>query len=351
MNVDNDMSINETRQMLPFRTVAAMVNATCNLNCPHCDLPNSYKKYNGALSPKQWKNLIESIIEKLSPEVIAVSATEPLLNKGVRSKTLAILETASAQNTKCGIVTNGTFLREFFNEMPTDLKIDYLDVSVEGYGAIDDAMRGEGHFSSINQALRSLNWNIKTENLFISTCLNSFNSKPNDLRKHLNWVKSISDTPRAALLFMYNNEHTSSELRLTQSMILDILEVAVEAAEDFKDLFIEVFPYSIPNLEQFIESDILPGPDKLMRDSNGILVGHVAGNLYIRYVTPLDLVKYHLRISPEGHILKPEGIESKDYLSFSYGDFISEDWSIIWENIMNDFEKRKKEAFEFTVLN
>ena len=281
------------------------------------------------------------VARELAPKVIAVSAKEPLLPTDGRAKTLAVLKTAIVEGIECGVVTNGVFLDAFLAELDAGAKIDFLDVSVDGYGATDDAIRGSGHFEHVNRLLRVLPWHEKVRRMFISTCLNRLNAQPKELKRHLDWIRELSDAPRAALLFMYCNEHNDSSLRLTRGMALDALEIAVQAADGFDELFIEVFPNSVPEMQEFMDKGLLPSWNKLVRDEKGMLVGHVAGNLFARYVTNFDLVKYHLRISPEGHALKPEGIEAENYLSYSYGDLVRQDWAEIHSRIGDDLQFRK----------
>ena len=84
----------------------------------------------------------------------------------------------------------------------------------------------------------------------------------------------------------------------------------------------------------------------MFRDEDGVLCGHVANNLFIRYVTPMDLIRYHLRISPEGMILTPNGIEQPDYAQGNLGDIVNEDFSIIQNRIEDSLIEQKNKIHQ-----
>ena len=119
---------------------------------------------------------------------------------------------------------------------------------------------------------------------------------------------------------LYPNHNVSPELSLKADDIKRVIDYAVSVSPKFDNIFLEVFPGSVPNLLELVEDGILPGSGNVIRDNAGMLCGHIADNLFIRYLTPVDLIQYHMRISPEGLILSPEGFESPEYGNGNFGN-------------------------------
>jgi len=322
------------------RTLNLIVNTECGMKCPHCDLPVKYNNHSNHLDEKQWQSILENILPVIKPEVVSISAREPLYNSASREKTKAIIDIAKKHDIRTGFVTNGMKLKKFYNEVGPQFQTDFMDISIDGSKEVDNAIRGVDHFGIVEQFLQSGIYKKHVETLFISTVLTSFNSNLPQLKSFQSWLENILEKPNWALLLLYQNHNVSPELSLKADDIKRVIDYAVSVSPKFDNIFLEVFPGSVPNLLELVEDGILPGSGNVIRDNAGMLCGHIAENLFIRYLTPVDLIQYHMRISPEGLILSPEGFESPEYGNGNFGDIKLDTLQDILKTINKQVENR-----------
>ncbi len=322
------------------RTLSLMINTECGMQCPHCDLPVKYNNNSKHLDGKQWQSILENILPAIKPEVVAIAAREPLFNSASREKTKAIIDLSKKHDIRTGFVTNGMNLEKFYNEVGPQFQTDFMDISIDGSKEVDNAIRGVDHFGIVEQFLKSGIYKKHVETLFISTVLSTFNSNLPQLASFQSWLENILEKPNWALLLLYPNHNVSQELSLKADDIKRVIDYAVSVSTKFDNIFLEVFPGSVPNLLELVEDGILPGSGNVIRDNAEMLCGYIAENLFIRYLTPVDLVQYHMRISPEGLILSPEGFESPEYSNGNFGNLKSDSLQRILKNISKQAEKR-----------
>lgn len=291
------------------------------------------------MSPLEWASLLNKLIPIIRPSVVSVAAMEPLL-KADQGRTLAILQTASRQNIPCGFVSNGIYAEQFFQQHGQDLSIDFMDISVDGPPEIDARVRGENHFGIVNQFLRSGTYKHSVNKVYISCVLTQWNCVHETLTRFLSWVKEVLEEPRLVLLLLYPNEHVDRSLLLQDESFLRVIDILVQESVAFDDIFIELFPSSLPGLAHLVERGILPSESQLARDEAGMLWGHIAENLYVRFENLVDLELYHVRISPEGYAIPPENLERANYLDGAYGNLLQEDWSVVSSRILQQSRNR-----------
>ncbi len=322
-----------------IKTVNIMVNNECNLRCPHCDLPATYNKYNKDLSAEAWGKLLDNLLPRIKPNVLAVASREPLL-PGSQEKTAAIMKAGERQkiNSK-GFVTNGYFAREFWQKYP-DLRVNYMDISVDGPAEINQRTRGPKHFHIVERFIKSRIYQDNIEKVFISTALTKWTAPKEILSNFLNWIIGSQEEPRLVLLVLYPNENVNKELYIEDTDFLKIIDLLVKESRNFEDLFLDMFPSSLPGLSKMMEKGILPKGKDFVRDNSGMLYGHIDGNLYIRIENRIGLQKYHLRISPEGHVLPVHSIAKQDYLSGSCGSLIEETWDVIQDRTISGLHEK-----------
>jgi len=191
--------------------------------------------------------------------------------------------------------------------------LDYLDVSLEGPKEIDDRIRGNGHFEKVMATISDDRLLKVTEKFFISLTLNAWNCSVDVMRKFIDWMLETFDEPRLAVLVLYPNVNVPTDLWLTDEQFLRSLEVLLSASDKFADIFIDVFTGSIPGIRDIIKKGDLPGSDELLRDRTGMLWGHVGENLYVRYENVRDLMRFQVRVTPEGRLIMPRDLEKMDY--------------------------------------
>ncbi len=301
------------------RTFSIMVNTACGRACRHCSLPRHYRRSVHPLSPSQWAELLDHWITVLRPRVVSLAAREPL-HPDSWDRTAAILRTAKQRRCVAGLVTNGDYAEKFFREGPDCLRLDFLDVSIEGLRAVDDRIRGAGHFDIVEKLIRGRAWASRTRKLLLSFTLNAWNAKPSHLRRFLEWASAAMERPRLVVLVTHINERVAPDLALSDAAFLRALDILVPMSAKFDEIFLDVFPTSLAGLARLTADRTLPGEPETLRDDSGLLWGHVAERLFVRYQNKRDLARYHLRISPEGWAIRPEAVECMDYLESSYGN-------------------------------
>ena len=321
----------------PFRTASIMVNRVCNLKCRHCDIPEKYKARGRMLSADQWVEVIRKLDEMLDLELVAVSAREPLMPGATRKKTLKIVQASKELGKIGGIVTNGTYLKNALPEFSASrLVLDYLDVSLEGPKEIDDRIRGNGHFEKVMAAINDDRLLEVTEKFFISLTLNAWNCPVDVMHKFIDWMLGAFEEPRLAVLVLYPNVNVPTDMWLTDEQFLRSLEVLLSASDKFADIFIDVFPGSIPGLRDIIEKGYLPGSDELLRDRTGMLWGLVGENLYVRYENIRDLMRYQVRVTPGGRLIMPRDLEKVDYGRYTRSAVLSDGFESTLNQVLQE---------------
>lgn len=324
---------------MSIKTINIMVNNECNLKCPHCDLPSQYKNYGKDLSIKEWNYLLDKLLPIIKPRILAVASREPLLLNS-QEKTASIMKTAERHQVPCkGFVTNGYFVKDFWQKNP-DLKVSYMDISVDGPPEINQITRGPKHFSLVEDFLKTRSHKSNIEKVFISTALTKWTAPKEPLSRFLSWVKGTMKVPRLVLLVLYPNQNVDKTLHMEDDDLLKILDLLISESRNFEDLFLDMFPSSLPGLAMLMEQGIFPKGDEFIRDDSGMLYGHIAENLYIRIENLAELEKYHMRISPEGDIIPVSSIGRHDYLADSHGNLMKEDWKAIQDHTSFQFSTK-----------
>ena len=322
-----------------FRTLSLTINTECGMRCPHCDLPVYSRASTDHLSSDGWAALLDRVLPIIQPEVVALAAREPLFDSRTREITRRVLRTARNYGIRCGLVSNGINSNKFFKEMDSPFRFDYMDLSLEGTKEVDGILRGAAHFEMIERFFDQAEYKRHVDALYLSTTLTAANSSKKQLNEYFSWVLDHMDEPNLALLLLYPNHNVPKTLALNSKDVERIVQLASAVSPRFKNIFLEVFPGSVPNLCQLIEDGVLPGGDEVLRDNAGVLCGYVAEDLMIRYITPYDLLKYHLRISPEGIAMSSGGVEDSDYLKSNYGNLLLEDLSVVRGRIVTELEQ------------
>ncbi len=308
----------------PFRTASLMVNRVCGLKCPHCDIPEHYIGGRKMLSPERWVEVIRTLDKKLDLELVAVSAREPLMPGATRKKTLKALQTAKELGKIAGIVTNGLYLINALSDFHSSgIILDYLDVSLEGPKEIDARVRGPKHFDRVMAAISDKRLMQVTNKFFISFTLNAWNCSPDILHTFIDWMIETFDKPRIAVLLLYPNVNVPQDLWLKDEQFIEALEIFLKASPGFADIFIDAFPGCMPGFHNIIEKGYLPGNDELLRDNTGMLWGYIGENLYVRYENMPDLMRYQVRITPEGRLIMPRDLEKADYAHYAGASVLS----------------------------
>lgn len=109
---------------------------TCNLKCMHCYADSDSKKYEGELSTKEAKALINDFHEFRVP-VILFSGGEPLL----REDLFELIEHAGNCKIRSTISTNGTLIDKDVARRIKQSGVGYVGISLDGIGYKHDEFR------------------------------------------------------------------------------------------------------------------------------------------------------------------------------------------------------------------
>jgi putative heme d1 biosynthesis radical SAM protein NirJ1 len=110
----------------------------CNLHCIHCYADSDDKIYKGELTTEEAKKFITDLSEFKIP-VLLFSGGEPLIRKdlfelGLYAKKLGI---------RIVISTNGTLITPDNAKKIRETGFDYVGISLDGIGAVNDKFRGK----------------------------------------------------------------------------------------------------------------------------------------------------------------------------------------------------------------
>ncbi|MFT5874934.1 MAG: putative heme d1 biosynthesis radical SAM protein NirJ1 [Clostridium sp.] len=142
---------------------------TCNLKCMHCYANSDGKKYEGELSTKEAKSLIDDFNEFKVP-VILFSGGEPLL----RGDLFELIEHATNRKIRSTISTNGTLIDKEVARRIKQSKVGYVGISLDGIGykhdefrrtkgCFDKALNGIENCKKVNQKV-GLRFTINSHN-------------------------------------------------------------------------------------------------------------------------------------------------------------------------------------------
>ncbi len=133
---------------LPPETVNIYPTFRCNLRCRMCF--EKYATFENEIGIKDWCRII-SEIKRFKPR-IHISGGEPFLY----SEIIPLIEYIKKNHLFLHITTNGTYLKNFADEI-TRLKVNQIDISIDGPEEIHDKIRGvKGSFKEIIWGLEEL---------------------------------------------------------------------------------------------------------------------------------------------------------------------------------------------------
>ena len=126
-----------------LRYLELQVIDACNLRCKHCYVADNARN---ELSPRQVRTILAEF-EEMQGLRVMITGGEPLLHSGFEE----INEMLPDFFIRKVLFTNGTLLKK---SLLKSLKMDEIQISIDGLEQSHDAMRGNGMFERSMQALR-----------------------------------------------------------------------------------------------------------------------------------------------------------------------------------------------------
>jgi radical SAM protein with 4Fe4S-binding SPASM domain len=119
----------------PFTFVQWLATNNCNLHCPYCEA-SAGKAAKNELTTEEVNRLIDDL-SHMGVKRLLISGGEPLL----RSDLMEIMAYASLRHLELGLVTNGFFVEEQWNELQRFKYFLYF-TSIDGIPEYNNRMRG-----------------------------------------------------------------------------------------------------------------------------------------------------------------------------------------------------------------
>lgn len=310
----------------PLETLSVETNSRCPLRCKYCYLnerPDTEPVSLGKLSPF----LLDAI--EVGTRRIAFVGKEPFYDDRAM-RLMSILDAHPLRHAfEMGVVTNGLMVNRFLDGL-ADLRLDYLDVSIDAQAGVNNQFRGKGAYEGAANAIHSLS-NLPDIVLIVASVLHKFNL--NQLDPFLAEMQALG-----ALNF-----HFGPVFELTSEGLLSGLEL--QTADLFDPVMDRLIPASrglaqgqivvevpVKHSWQAIASGVF-GLEDLQLDASGFLYWQPepdAPFFYKVYLLPQDCWRW-ARITADGHYLGAlRQAAQRDYFTYAAGHIESENFATLW---------------------
>jgi len=173
----------------------------CNFNCQYCRLP----EFNPVveLSTEKVFSIIKQL-KLLGTKRIQYGGGEVLLRNDIGK----IIHFCKANGIHCAVLTNGALFRDRLDDIKN---IDLVKISFDGPKKIHDALRQQGAFDKVMEAVElAKQHNIK---IAFNTTLTSYNLE------HINFILNISKKFRVPVVFQMVNSYLAGEKDISKIKI------------------------------------------------------------------------------------------------------------------------------------
>lgn len=292
------VSLSELAEALPPLLVID-VNDVCASRCLHC----SY----GQLREERLLPL-ERVLEALEEahqygcRVLTVAAREPF-HPGARERTRAVLEQAARLGfDSVAAITSARFLDAGHDFLARHgLRLDSLDVSVDGQGALHDRIRGVAEWSFVEERLHREAYRDITDNLCCSVTLQRDNVDA--VIPLLDWLAEGERVDGVLIAAVSSVGHARRESALQPGRFTTFLH-ALEAwhrrcRPDDMEVALELTPDSVPEICELVESGVLR-PEQVRLTDQGMPLLELESGLRIRVMAGLFSLGRVLRIGAGG---------------------------------------------------
>lgn len=312
------------------KQVEVGIGNTCGLQCKQCFLGYEAGQMNDSLIP--MPRLLETLTEfinDLGTRIICATDRDAL-TPGRSIPLFEHLQELRSIHTdlKFGGVTNGLAIHKFADDLAR-IKLDYLDISIDGMQEEHDAMRGLGTFNVTIENLRIAVKRQIAERIMVSTTLTRFNAQSIiDLICSLSTKEQVQWFNVAPLMAVKMQEY-----QLGKSDIPNFLDDLFEKLAWLNPakpvtIYLEVPSYGGAFLPSLIESRWLV-PEEIRQDSYGHLYQEICVNDLIKVVLRPELIpeywRHTLRISADGFVIGGcEPLTQSNYHQFAIGNIKDE---------------------------
>jgi MoaA/NifB/PqqE/SkfB family radical SAM enzyme len=313
------------------------IGNTCGLECQHCFLGYSSGPMIRELTPlPQLMEATTKIVQSLGTRVVCVSDRDALTPK--RSlpyfKHLSQLR-QQYPDIKFGGITNGLAIHQYVDEL-RKIKLDFLDISIDGSRYEHEQMRGLGKFDLVLQNLRLALKGAIAERIMVATTLTRLNDDSVIrlitqliLDEGVQWF----DVSPLMAVKMKNYQLRENDLVGFLESLTRIL-TPIQPPQ-MVTIFVEIPTYAASLLPSLIDKGWLI-PSQMRQDRYGHLYQDITINDTITLTLRPELIseywRHTLRITADGYVVGGcESLVDKDYASVAVGNIQSESIASIYQ--------------------
>ncbi|WP_392534740.1 radical SAM protein [Nostoc sp. C117] len=316
------------------------IGNVCGLECEHCFLGYDSGATISQLIPMSaLLDTVTYMVEKLGTRMIAVVDRDALTPK----RSIPFFEhTAKLRkeypDIKFGGVTNGLAIDRYANDLER-IKLDYLDISMEGLGDEHDKLRGKGNFDLVLKNLRIALKKQLAEKVIVATTLHRFNHDSIIRMIHQLILEDGVQWFDIGLLMAVKMQ----QYQLQQRDIVEFLDSLSQSLVSVKvsqtvTILVEICAYCAAFIPSLIDSGWLI-PEQIRQDKYGHLYQNVRVNDSITITLRPELIpeywRHTLRISSDGYVVGGcEPLTQKDYTKLAVGNIQIESIQEIYRRVL-----------------
>ncbi|MGG6242151.1 radical SAM protein [Nodosilinea sp. AN01ver1] len=313
------------------------IGNTCGLECQHCFLGYSSGEMIQELIPlPRLMETTTTMVEALGTRMVCVSDRDALTPK--RSipyfKHLAQLR-QQYPNLKFGGITNGLTIHQYIDDLKR-IKLDYLDISVDGSRHEHELFRGIGKFDLVLDNLRLALQHQIAERIMVAATLTRLNEDSViRLITHFMQEEGVRWFDVSPLMAIKMQEYQLHENDLV--VFLDSLTKILAPIQPAQavTIFVEIPTYAASLLPSLVDRGWLI-PEQLHQDRYGHLYQDIPINDMITLTLRPELIseywRHTLRITADGYVIGGcESLVQKNYEQSAIGNIQSESIASIYE--------------------
>lgn len=147
------------------------INSYCPNTCKHCIYPHDFHVNNQNISLEDWRRILRNVYDKLGLRTFVING------RSINEKIFEVIKFIKSDlvDANVGLIIDGTLSEKHLRQIK-DIKIDWLDISVDGFGADHDNQRNnQGVFDKTVEMLDKLSSYNNFKKINILTTLTTIN--------------------------------------------------------------------------------------------------------------------------------------------------------------------------------
>ncbi|MBD2254443.1 radical SAM protein [Nostoc parmelioides] len=317
------------------------IGNVCGLKCQHCFLGYESGATISPLIPMSTLlDTVTCMVEKLGTRMIAVVDRDALTpNRSIPFFEHIAKLRKTYPEIKFGGVTNGLLIDRYADDLER-IKLDYLDISMEGVCDENDKIRGKGTFDLALKNLRIALARQLAERVIVATTLHRFNDDSIIRMIHqLIFEDGVQWFDIGILMAVKMQQY-----QLQQRDIVEFLNSLSQSLVPVKvsqpiTILVEICAYCAAFIPALIDSGWLI-PEQIRQDKYGHLYQNIHVNESVTITLRPELIpeywRHTLRISSDGYVIGGcEPLTQKDYAQLAVGNIQIEPIQEIYRRVLS----------------